>query len=80
MIPYDWLALESAHIAKVKFVQSKHLPLRGDMLVEYRTGKTYRFKDIPAVKVEHMVHSSSPGEYLLKHIRGEHLSEAVQYE
>lgn len=74
MLPYDWLILESSQIRKVKFVANPH-DKRGDVLVEFGTGKAYRFKDVPAHKVEHMVHSSSPGEYFRGNIRGEYDSE-----
>jgi len=74
MIPHDWLQIESSNIRKVKFVANPY-DKRGDVLVEFNTGKMYKFKDVPALKVEHMVHSSSPGEYFRGHIRGEYDSE-----
>jgi hypothetical protein len=76
MIPTDWLELEGSHIRKVKFVPNTK-DNRGDVLVEFGTGKTYRFKDVPAIRVEHMVHSSSPGEYFRGYIRGEYDSEPI---
>lgn len=71
MIPTEWLSLESERIRKVKFVPNLH-DQRGDVLVEFNEGKVYRYKDVPAHKVERMVHSSSPGEYFHGNIRGEH--------
>lgn len=76
MVPHDWLNIESSHIRKVKFVQNKH-DLRGDMHVEFNTGKMYKFKDIPAITIEKMVHSSSPGTYFMGKIRGEYESERI---
>lgn len=76
MIPYDWLTIEDSHIKRVKFVQNK-FDLRGDVHVEFDTGKMYKFKDVPGVRVEAMIHSSRPGKYLVKNIRGEYSSEKL---
>ncbi len=77
MIPTAWANVESSTIGKIKFVPNPH-DLRGDLHVEFRTGKTYRFKDVPTHKVEHLYHCSSPGEYFRMNIRGEHDSEPVK--
>lgn len=71
MIPYSWTALESERVRKVKYIPNEH-DARGDLLVEFTTGKTYRYLDVPQHKVEHMVHSSSPGRSFHDRIRGEH--------
>jgi hypothetical protein len=75
MIPHEWLVLDSEQIHKVKYVPNKH-DLRGDVLVEFRTGKQYRFKDVQAHKIERVVHASSPGTVFHEIIRGQHDSEA----
>lgn len=76
MIPYNWTQISSDKISKVKYLPNEH-DLRGDMLVEFRTGKVYKFSDVPQHKVERMVHASSPGTYFAENIRGEHKSEAL---
>ncbi len=71
MLPLDWTPLDSSKIKQVKFIPNRH-DMRGDVLVEFNEGKVYRYRDVPAHKVERLVHSSSPGEYFHGHIRGEH--------
>jgi hypothetical protein len=58
MIPLDWTKLDSSNISKVKFIPNRH-DLRGDVLIEFNTGKVYRYRDVPAHKCENMVHASS---------------------
>jgi hypothetical protein len=74
MIPTDWLSLDSSGISKVKFVPNRH-DLRGDILIEFNEGKIYRYKDVQAHKVEHMVHSSSPNTYFHNNIKPYHAGE-----
>jgi hypothetical protein len=76
LIPYDWTLLESGSIRKAKYVPNEH-DLRGDLHIEFMTGKSYKFKDVPQHKVEKMCHHSSPGSYFHNEIRGEHASEKV---
>ncbi len=76
MIPHDWTKLDSSLISKVKYIPNK-FDLRGDLHVEYPSGKVYAFKDIPQHKVESMMHASSSGTYFLNKIRGEHNSQQV---
>lgn len=74
MIPYDWLKLDSEKIRQVKFIPNRH-DLRGDLLVEFNEGKVYRYKDVQSRKVEHMVHSSSPGTSFHNNIKPYHAGE-----
>lgn len=76
MIPREWLKLESNIINKVKFIPNKH-DLRGDVLIEFNEGKVYRYRDVPARKVENMIYSSSSGTYFHNNIRPFHQPEAV---
>lgn len=73
MIPYDWTKIDSSRIRRAKFVPNQH-DARGDLIVEFNEGKIHRFKDVPAHKVECMVHNSSPGDYFHKEIRGDYKS------
>lgn len=75
MIPLNWTDLESSSIRKVKFEPNKH-DMRGDVLVEFNEGKVWRYRDVPAHKVEHMVHSSSPSASFHNHIKPYHDCEA----
>jgi hypothetical protein len=73
MLPINWTNLESSKIRRAKFEPNPHDD-RGDVLIEFNEGKTYRFKDVPSFKVEKMVHSSSPGGYFNNHIQPYHKS------
>lgn len=76
MIPTEWLDLDNNHIKMVKFVPNKH-DLRGDMHVQYASGKEYKFKDVQMFKVEKMVHANKPAEVFFNEIRGMYDSEFV---
>lgn len=78
MIPLDWIKIDSTHIAKVKYDPIDRDEKNGvsflspSLHVEFKTGKKYKFKDIPQHKVESLVHHTSPGSYFGDHIRGHH--------
>ncbi len=76
MVPLEWIKLDSNIVRKIKFVPNKH-DLRGDVLIEFNEGRVYRYRDVPANKVENMVHSSSSGAYFNNHIKSYHDKEAV---
>lgn len=84
MVPYDWLKIDSAVIHKVKYVPDAKAEKNGivyispELHIEYPSGKVYKFKDVPRIKVERMMHSSSSGSYFLKEIRGEYDAEEVK--
>ena len=67
MIPTEWTPVESSTISRVKFVKNEKDD-RGEVHVEFTTGKTYRYLDVPMIHAERMVHSSSPGKYHKDHI------------
>ncbi len=77
MIPHDWHPVESSTIGKMRFVQNPH-DARGDIHVEFKSGKVYAYKDVPAIHAEGMFHASSPGGYLKNNIIGNHEVEKVQ--
>lgn len=79
MIPMDWLTLDSGTISKTKFVPNRH-DMRGDVLIEFNTGKVFKYKDVPAHKVESMVHSSSAGTYFHNNIKPYHTGEREENE
>lgn len=74
MIPINWTKVDSSTISKIKFEPNKH-DLRGDVLIEFKTGKVYKYKDVPAHKVENMFHSSSSGDYFHNNIKPYHAGE-----
>lgn len=74
MIPLEWLSLEGSRIRKVKFEPNRH-DMRGDVLIEFNEGRIYRYKDVPANKVESMVHNSEPSTYFHNHIKPYHDAE-----
>jgi len=76
LVPSEWMNIESDTIGRVKFVPNKY-DLRGDCLVEFRTGKVYKYRDVPAHKVENLVHSSSSGEYFHNNIKPYHDGEKI---
>lgn len=77
MIPRDWSKVESSTIHQMKFEQNKHDD-RGDIHVEFKSGRTYKYKDVPGVHAEKMFHASSPGTYHKTHISGNYEVEKVQ--
>lgn len=77
MIPRDWQNVDSSTISKMKFVQNPNDD-RGDIHVEFKSGKVYKYKDVPAVHAEGMFHASSPGGYLKNNIQTNHKAEKVQ--
>lgn len=74
MIPLNWTNLDSGTVGKIKFVPNRN-DLRGDVLIEFNTGKVFRYRDVPAHKVESMVHSSSSGTYFHNNIKPYHAGE-----
>ena len=74
MLPIDWTKLESEKINQVKFIPNRH-DLRGDVMIEFNTGKVYKYRDVPAHKVESMVHASSAGSYFHDNIKPYHAGE-----
>ncbi len=69
MIPTDWVDVSSSSISKVKFIQNS-MDDRGDLLVEFTSGKVYQYSDIPARLAEGLIHASSPGGYFKAFIGG----------
>lgn len=69
MIPHDWTKLEGTDIHRVKFVKNEK-DFLGKLLVEFRTGKVYSYKEVPAIKAENLVHITDPTKYFRNHIRG----------
>lgn len=67
MIPHEWTKVDSSSISRVKFVKNEKDD-RGDVHVEFTTGKIYRYRDVPQIHAERLVHSSSPGKYHKDHI------------
>lgn len=77
MVPLDWVSLESSTVQRIKFIPGIK-DLCGEVHVEFRTGATYKYKQVPQCHAERMVHSSSPGQYHKDFIRGIFDAERVQ--
>lgn len=69
MIPTEWHDLESNRLKKIKFVPNKY-DLRGDVYIEFATGKVYKYKDVPSIHVEGVVHANHPGKVFYDKIAG----------
>ncbi len=72
----DWLDIDSSQISRVRYNPTDTDTKNGvtfhspSLEVVFRTGKRYKFKDVPEHKVQDMVHASSSGEWFMKEIRG----------
>lgn len=77
MIPVEWTPVESSTVHKMKFEKNQHDD-RGDIHVEFKSGKIYKYKDVPGHHAEKMFHSSSPGNYHRNNIVGNFEAEKVQ--
>lgn len=76
MVPYDRTPIESFSIQSVQFKQNEK-DFRGDLTVEFRSGKMYKYTDVPAKFAEDLVHASSPGTYFKDKIAGQFNLEKV---
>lgn len=68
MIPIEWCPINCASIRQIKAEPNVH-DERGDLLIEFNEGRVYRYKDVPFVHIENLVHHPDPGRYFHSKIR-----------
>ena len=49
-----------------------HDPATGDLTVSFKSGRTYRYRDVPPRVAEGLRASLSPGRYVWDYIRGQY--------
>lgn len=76
MVPYEWTAIDSSTIRAVKFAPNPY-DANGTLIIEFTSGKMFKYEDVPSSKVETLIHHPSSGTYFHDQIRGEYETQQV---